>query len=129
MSRWQGRSLRKPSGGRIWRRREKRKRELGEEYIPAMVGEKEKKVAVRTMGGDRKFRLRVVEKANVLDPKTGKHAVVRVLGVVENPSNPHYVRRNIVTRGAVIKTELGRARVMSRPGQDGVLNAVLLQES
>ncbi len=126
MGRWQGRSLRKPSGGRIWRRREKRKRELGEEYVPAVVGEKEKKVAVRTMGGGRKIRLRVVEKANVLDPRTGKYAVVKVLGVVENPSNPHYVRRNIVTRGAVIRTELGRARVVSRPGQEGVVNAVLL---
>jgi small subunit ribosomal protein S8e len=71
----------------------------------------------------------VVEKANVLDPKTGRHAVVRVLGVLENPSNPHYVRRNLVTRGAVIRTELGRARVVSRPGQDGILNAVLLPES
>jgi small subunit ribosomal protein S8e len=129
MSRWQGRSLRKPSGGRIWRRREKRKRELGEEYVPAAVGERERRVVVRTTGGGRKLRLRVVEKANVLDPKTGRHAVVRVLGVLENPSNPHYVRRNLVTRGAVIRTELGRARVVSRPGQDGILNAVLLPES
>jgi len=128
MSRWQGRSLRKPSGGRIKRWREKRKRELGEEYVPAVVGEKEEKVMVRTMGGGRKVRLRVVEKANVLDPRTGKYAVVRVQGVLENPSNPHYVRRNIVTKGALIKTELGKARVVSRPGQDGVINAVLVED-
>ncbi|MEM0358667.1 MAG: 30S ribosomal protein S8e [Candidatus Hadarchaeales archaeon] len=126
MGRWQGRSLKKPSGGRIWRRREKRKRELGEEYVPVVVGEGEEKVVVRTMGGGRKIRLRVAEKANVFDPRTGRHTVVKILGVVENPSNPHYVRRNIVTKGAVIRTELGRARVTSRPGQDGVVNAVLL---
>jgi small subunit ribosomal protein S8e len=46
---------------------------------------------------------------------------------VENPANPHYVRRNIITKGAVIKTELGNAKVTSRPGQDGVVNAALIE--
>ncbi|NLM29905.1 MAG: 30S ribosomal protein S8e, partial [Methanomicrobiales archaeon] len=29
-------------------------------------------------------------------------------------------------RGAIIRTDIGRARIVSRPGQDGVVNAVLL---
>jgi small subunit ribosomal protein S8e len=32
----------------------------------------------------------------------------------------------MITKGAVLKTELGRARVTSRPGQHGILNAVLM---
>ena len=44
----------------------------------------------------------------------------------ENTSNPHYVTRNIMTRGAVVQTEIGLAKITSRPGQDGVINAVLV---
>ena len=47
--------------------------------------------------------------------------------MVENPSNVNYVRRNIVTKGAVIETSEGRARVTSRPGQTGQVNAVLIE--
>ena len=45
----------------------------------------------------------------------------------ENPANPNYVRRNLLTKGAIIKTELGNARILSRPGQDGTINAVLTE--
>ena len=48
--------------------------------------------------------------------------------MVDNPANVNYVRRNIVTKGAVIETSAGRARVTSRPGQDGQINAVLVDE-
>jgi small subunit ribosomal protein S8e len=34
----------------------------------------------------------------------------------------------IVNKGAVIKTELGLARVVSRPSQDGIVNAVKIEE-
>jgi small subunit ribosomal protein S8e len=47
--------------------------------------------------------------------------------VEQNGANPNYVRRNLLTKGAIIRTEIGRARIVSRPGQDGVINAVLLQ--
>ena len=48
--------------------------------------------------------------------------------VRKNASNPNYVRRNIITKGAVIDTDAGRARVTSRPGQDGQVNAVRLED-
>ena len=47
-------------------------------------------------------------------------------GCKENKANQHYVRRSILTKGAVIKTEIGDARITNRPGQDGVINARLL---
>jgi small subunit ribosomal protein S8e len=48
--------------------------------------------------------------------------------VAENPSNPNYARRNIITRGAILETSEGRVRVTSRPGQDGQVNGVLVEE-
>jgi small subunit ribosomal protein S8e len=47
-----------------------------------------------------------------------------VITVRENPANPNYVQRNIITKGAILETDLGLVRVRSRPGQDGVLNGV-----
>ena len=64
---------------------------------------------------------------NVASVATGSETVeAEIEDVVENPANPNYVRRNIVTKGAVIQTSEGRARVTSRPGQTGQVNAVLL---
>jgi len=127
MTVWQGRSLRKPSGGRIILARKKRKRELGREPALTRVGEgREKKKIIRTYGGNEKVRLIEAVYANVFE--NGKGRKVRVIGVVENPANRQYVRRDVITRGAVIETEAGRALVTSRPGQDGVVNAVLLKE-
>jgi len=79
-------------------------------------------------GGNTKVRLLRCDFANVSDPRSGVTRKVRILNVVENPANPHFKRRNIVTRGAIVETELGRAVVTSRPGQDGVVNAKLLEE-
>jgi small subunit ribosomal protein S8e len=64
--------------------------------------------------------------ANVFIPaeKTTKKLAIQT--VKENPANQHYVQRNIMTRGTIIQTESGLARITSRPGRDGVINAVLL---
>ncbi|MEM3155906.1 MAG: 30S ribosomal protein S8e, partial [Nitrososphaerota archaeon] len=49
-----------------------------------------------------------------------------ILGVRSNPANSDFERRGVLTRGAIIETKLGDARVTSRPGSDGVINAVLI---
>ncbi|NJE55217.1 30S ribosomal protein S8e [Thermococcus sp. 21S9] len=126
MAIWQGRSLKKPSGGRIVLARKKRKRELGREPANTRVAEeREKRKIIRTYGGNRKVRLVEALYANVFDGGKGKK--VKILNVVENPANRQYARRNIITKGAIIETEIGKAVVTSRPGQDGVVNAVLLK--
>ena len=51
---------------------------------------------------------------------------LKITAVVENPANRHFVRRNIITKGTVIETEKGKARITSRPGQEGVINAILI---
>lgn len=126
MALWQGRSRRKPSGGRLRPLRKKRKFEIGREQQYAFVGPQKVKL-YRVRGANQKVRILNAEWANVTDPKTGTTKKAKIVTVKENPSNPHFVTRNIVTRTAVVDTELGLARVTSRPGQDGVVNAVLVQ--
>ena len=125
MALWQGRSRRKPSGGRLRPLRKKRKFEIGREQQYAFLGPHKVKL-YRVRGANQKVRILNAEWANVTDTKTGQTKKVKILTVKDNPSDPHFVTRNIITRTATIETELGLARVTSRPGQDGVVNAVLL---
>src|SRR3989337_2760268 len=129
MALWQGKSRRLPTGGRRRLARKKRKFEIGREQQYAFVDTALKANDVklyRTKGRNQKVRILKAVIANVTDPKTGKTVRSKIVTVKENASNPHFVTRNIVTRGAVIQTELGTARVTSSPGHDGVVNAVLV---
>ena len=119
-----GRSLRKRTGGRLRPNRDRRKHELGSEPTETQVGETKLKT-VDTRGTGRKVRALRVDTASVA---TDDGTVAADLeDVVENPSDPNYARRNIVTKGAIVETSTGLARVTSRPGQDGQVNAVLVE--
>lgn len=123
----QARDLRKPSGGRKRRARDKKKAELGSLPTNTTIGENEKTLK-RTRGGNHKLRTRYVNKANVYDPKTKKYQVVTLKTEKENPANRNFARMNILTKGAIVNTDIGPVRITSRPGQHGVINAVLLGE-
>lgn len=123
--RWQGKSRRRYTGGRIIRARGKRRFELGGEEANTLLGETNRKT-VKTLGGEEKVRLLRADTAVVTDPKTRIAKMVKIETVSGNPANIHYVRRNILTKGAIIKTEIGSARVTNRPGQEGSVNAVLI---
>ena len=122
----QWRSHRKPTGGRYHKPyRTKRKFELARFAANTVLGVlKLKKVRVRS--ANRKNRLLSADHANVATGATIKK--MKILNVIDNPANKFLARRNIITKGAIIVTELGKARVTSRPGQDGVVNAVALVE-
>jgi len=124
--RWQGSSRRKATGGKIIASRGKRKFEMGRESADTRISEVKRK-NVHTMGGNRKVRLLQSNIAKITNPKDGKTVTATIETVVDNTANKHYVRRNILTKGAVIRTPLGNARVTSRPGQEGVINAVLIE--
>ena len=81
---------------------------------------------IRARSNIRKVRTLSTETANLYDPKEKKYSQVKIKSVLDNPANKHYVRRNIMTKGTVIDTEKGKAKITSRPGQDGVINAVLI---
>jgi len=76
-----------------------------------------------------KIRMAVADWAVVTDKASGKSSKSKLLRVVRNPANVDYQRRGVITKGAIVETELGQARVTSRPGQDGVINAILLEKS
>lgn len=119
-----GRSTRKRTGGRRRPVRKKRKHELGREPTETRVGEPRLKT-VDVRGGDEKVRAIQTDVANVA---VGDEVVrASIEGVESNDADPNYARRNIITKGAIIETDEGRARVTSRPGQDGQVNAVRIE--
>jgi len=123
--RWQGKYGRKPTGGRLIPARGKRKYETGREQSDTTIAPLRTK-KIETLGGNQKMRMLRADVATVADPKTGQTKTVKIETVMDNKANLHYMRRNILTKGAVIKTELGPARITNRPGQDGTINAILL---
>lgn len=90
------------------------------------IGEKKAKT-IRTKGGNSKIRILAANSINVIDLSTKKAVKAAMKYVAENPANRHYVRRNALTKGAIVETDIGRVRITSRPAQDGCLNGVLLK--
>ncbi len=127
MAQWNLRPNRKPTGGKLNRIGKKVKRNRRREPLFTRLGEPAKKVH-RALGGLLNTILLFDNQANVTDAATKKTKKVRILSVVENPANPHFVRRNVITKGAIIDTELGKARVTSRPAKNGMVNAVLVKQ-
>ena len=126
MSVWHG-SLRKRkrTGGRKRAYRVKRNFEKGGFPAETILGETKRRNS-RGYGGNIKTRLLNDKYASVTDPKSGKTEKTEILRVVKNKANVDYDRRGVITKGAEIETNLGLARVTSRPGGDGVINAVLI---
>ena len=118
MALWQGKSKRSKTGRRIRNARGKRKFEIGRETHLTTTGEKRLK-NVRTKGNNSKTKIKTTNIAYVVDPKNNKTTKTEILSVLENKANIHYVRRNIINKGAIIDTKIGKAKVTSRPGQSG----------
>jgi small subunit ribosomal protein S8e len=83
---------------------------------------------VRGYGGTTKVKALKDNQASVTDPKGGKTEKTKIIRVVKNRANVDYNRRGVITKGAEIETTLGLARVTSRPGSDGIINAVLISK-
>jgi len=115
----------KKSGARYKDFKKKKKIHIGRLPGLTKVGPT-KKQDIRVRGGSLKFRLLEAEFANIYNPKTKKYEKAKIKTVVESPANRHYVRRNIMTKGTIIETEKGKAKITSRPGQEGVVNAVFI---
>ncbi|MCQ2973136.1 MAG: 30S ribosomal protein S8e [archaeon] len=121
----QGKSTRSPSGARNRTNRGKRKSELGRDSAETHIAERKVR-KIRTRGGNEKLRLAATNKVNVINQLYDKAKVLDILDVVENNANPNYVRRNIITKGAIVETAEGNVKVTSRPGQDGVVNGIFV---
>ncbi|MEM1541944.1 MAG: 30S ribosomal protein S8e [Ignisphaera sp.] len=124
---YQGKDFKKVSGGERRPHRDIRKYELGGYPTETLLSSRDIRIADRCRGGNTKVRLKYVAYANVFDPTSKTYKRTRILSVIETPSNRDFARRGIIVKGAIIQTELGKAQVISRPGQDGVINAILLK--
>ena len=127
MVRYQGRSGRLITGGRIRRQYNKKKRELGRPAAETHIAE-ERKRFVRVHGGNQKIRLYRTTKVNLINPKTGKASVLEIKDVANNPASRDFTRRRVITKGAILETEMGQARVTNRPSSEGFINAILIEE-
>ena len=115
---------RKFTGGRKVAMRDRRKFEIDRYPNEAIMGATE--IASRRIRGNNvKNALKTAEFANVVDPASKKVMRARILQVTKNSANKDYERRGVITKGALLETESGTARVVSRPGQDGTVNAIL----
>ncbi|WP_054842545.1 30S ribosomal protein S8e [Vulcanisaeta distributa] len=130
LSFYQGRDAKKPSGGfRARPYKVKRKALGGGPPTNTTLSSNDVRRVIRVYGGNVKVKAVSVQYANLYIPKEGKAVKVKILRVLETPANRELAKRDIIVKGAIIETERGgRAVVTSRPGQDGVVNAVLLEK-
>ena len=119
----QGRSARKRTGGRLKHASKKKRHQLGREPTETTVDDPRFRV-IDARGTEDKLRALSTNVAHLADG--GETTEVDIEDVVENPANVNYARPNIITKGAIIETSEGRARVTSRPGQVGQVSAVAL---
>jgi len=118
-------STSKISGGRRVALRSRRKFEIDRYPNEPLAGEQQT-VTRKVRGKNLKTGLVYANFVNLVlaDSKVKKTKIIRVL---ENPTNNDYQRRGVITKGAIIETEDGKCKVVSRPGQDGTINGILVK--
>ena len=91
----------------------------------ALMGDQETTTR-KTRGNNRKTGLKKVSHVNLVlpDAKIKRSKITKVL---ENQTNNDYQRRGVITKGAILETDDGKCKVISRPGQCGVINAILVK--
>ncbi len=120
-------SKRKPTGGKKRAYRAHRIFDVGRHPVETIEGEQKlKKVSGRA--GIEKVKIVRANVINVSDPSSGKTEKLEILDVISNPANADYNRRGVITKGTIVRTEKGLARIISRPGQSGALSAVIHKE-
>lgn len=115
----------KITGGRRHPLRVRRKYETDRYPNEPLIG-KAVTVTRKARGKTQKTALKTIDFVNLAIPnsKVKKAKIVRVL---ENPTNSDYQRRGVITKGAILETEDGKCRVVSKPGQHGAVNAILIK--
>lgn len=109
------------TGGKKKKFSDKRLSHCGRVFTATKVGASEVKSNIRKRGGNRALRLKKAAFVNVVTQNGTKK--VKIIGVIDSP-NPEYVRQNIITKGAVLNTEVGKVKVTNRVGQDGIVNGI-----
>ena len=117
---------RKVTGGKYHKFRKKKKHALSGVERKVKLREMKQKVK-RGLGGSQRSVLLSSDVINVMDDKTKKAHKVKIKNVLETPSNRFLARQNILVKGAVIETEIGKAKITNRPSQEGSVEGVLVE--
>lgn len=116
----------KITGGRRSPLRIRRKYET-DRYPNEAINGAQVTITRRIRGNNKKTALKSIDFVNLA---TGGSKVkkVKIVKVLENATNNDYKRRGIITKGAILETQDGKCRVISKPGQNGIVNAILVKE-
>ena len=117
---------RKKTGGRYIKRRKKKKYNLPGQKRTVKLSKEEKRKTKRTRGGGKKTFLLRGKQINLVD-KNKKIKKVEIKNVLETPSNRFLARQNVLTKGTIVETELGKVKITNRPTQEGMINGVLIE--
>jgi len=117
----------KISGGKYIKNRKKKRYELPGQNIIARLSEseKEKRKTKRVRGGN--VKIAILQAKIVYISQKGKTKKATIKNVAETPSNRFLARQNIITKGTIVETDMGKVRITNRPTQDGVLNGILIK--
>jgi len=114
----------KITGGRRHPLRSRRKYEMDRFPNEAIIGE-QITITRKVRGKNVKTAIKTIDSVNLaIDSKIKR---VKIIKVLENSTNNDYQRRGIISKGAILETEEGKCRVVSRPGQHGTVNAILVK--
>jgi len=114
----------KVTGGRRHPLRSRRKYEMDRFPNEAVIGE-QITITRKVRGKNVKTSIKTIDSVNLaIDSKSKRVKIVRVL---ENATNNDYQRRGVISKGAILETAEGKCKVVSRPGQHGVVNAILIK--
>jgi len=114
----------KVTGGRRHPLRSRRKYEIDRFPNEALIGE-QITITRKVRGKNVKTAIKTIDSVNLaIDSKIKR---VKIIKVLENATYNDYQRRGIISKGAILETEEGKCRVVSRPGQHGTVNAILVK--
>ena len=114
----------KITGGRKRASRSRRKYEIDRFPNEALVGD-QITITRKVRGKNNKTSIKTIDSVNLaIDSKIKR---VKIIKVLENATNNDYQRRGVISKGAILETEEGKCRVVSRPGQHGTVNAIFVK--
>ena len=115
----------KITGGKRYPLRTRRKYEIDRYPVETLSGEQET-ITRKVRGKNTKTGLKTADFVNLAVPGQ-KVKKIKILKVLKNQTNNDYERRGVISKGAVLETEAGHCKVISRPGQTGIVNAILIK--
>ena len=116
----------KITGGRRKPLRIRRKYET-DRYPNEAINGAQVTITRRVRGNNNKVALKSIDFVNL---STGDAKVIKtkIIKVIDNATNNDYKRRGIISKGAILQIQEGKCKVVSKPGQLGIVNAVLVKE-